>query len=105
VDGVDLSAALLGKPISRSKPLFWEYGRNDSSFAYPKIARDRSPRLAMIEGDWKLLANRDVASAELYRLSVDPSETNNLAAANEVLLRRMLERLLVWRKQLDGARQ
>ena len=49
-DGEDRSAAILGQPIAtRAKPLFWEYGRNNKSFAYPGIARDRSPNVAVRE--------------------------------------------------------
>ncbi|HEX5442282.1 MAG TPA: sulfatase-like hydrolase/transferase [Pirellulales bacterium] len=50
-DGEDLSAALAGELPRRSKPLFWEYGRNATAFAYPKGA-DRSPNVAVLEGDW-----------------------------------------------------
>src|SRR5262249_4680733 len=31
-DGEDMSPALLGKSARRTRPLFWEYGRNDRSF-------------------------------------------------------------------------
>src|SRR5262249_3578963 len=34
-DGEDLSAALRGEQPTRTNPLFWEYGRNEKSFAYP----------------------------------------------------------------------
>ena len=33
----------------RTKPLFWEYGRNAQSFKYP-AGRDRSPNLAVRDG-------------------------------------------------------
>src|SRR5262249_11088579 len=60
LDGEDRAAALLGRPVAeRSKPLFWEYGRNEEFYRYPNIASDRSPNVAVREGRWKLLANAD----------------------------------------------
>src|SRR5262249_4376208 len=74
-DGEDRSAALLGAPAKgRARPLFWEYGRNEKFFAYPGAKngageRDRSPNVAVRDGDWKLLVNADGGAAELYDLS------------------------------------
>ncbi len=59
-DGEDLSEALLGRGTpKRMKPLFWEYGRNTTSFGFPKEAKHRSPNVAVRDGDWKLLVNAD----------------------------------------------
>ncbi len=79
LDGENMSAGWLGKPVARKKPLFWEYGRNNKSFHYPQ-GRDRSPNLAVREGNWKLLVNTDGTGAELYDLATDPKETTNIAA-------------------------
>lgn len=98
-DGEDLSAALLGKSPARAKPLYWEYGRNDKSFAYPAGA-DRSPNVAVRDGDWKLLVNADGTGAELYDLSADPNESKNVAAENADLARRLTDQALKWRKSL-----
>src|SRR6185369_3175892 len=35
-DGEDLSRVLAGETVARTKPIFWEYGRNEKSFAYPQ---------------------------------------------------------------------
>jgi arylsulfatase A-like enzyme len=98
-DGEDLSAALVGKPATRTKPLFWEYGRNDLSFKYP-AAPDRSANLAMREGKWKLLVNANGTGAELYDLLADPNETKNLAAENADIARRMTAAALAWRQSM-----
>ena len=98
-DGEDLSAALLGKPAARTKPLFWEYGRNNTSFFFPD-APDRSPNVAMREGNWKLLINADGTAAELYDLAADPNETKNLAAEKPDIAKRMTEATLAWRKAM-----
>jgi arylsulfatase A-like enzyme len=99
-DGEDLSAALRGESPMRSKPLFWEYGRNDTSFAYPKDPKHRSPKLAIREGQWKLLVHADGHGAELYDLGTDPGEARNLAEVQPEISRRMVEAVLTWRKSV-----
>ncbi|HVJ81161.1 MAG TPA: N-acetylgalactosamine-6-sulfatase, partial [Planctomycetia bacterium] len=100
-DGEDRSAALRGKPQSkRARPLFWEYGRNEKSFAYPRPAGDRSPTLAVREGDWKLLANPEGGGEELYELGADPKETRNLATEKPELAARLAKAVREWRKGL-----
>ena len=47
---------------------------------FPRDAYHRSPSLAIRRGDWKLLVNPDGTNAELYDLSKDANETQNLAA-------------------------
>lgn len=99
-DGEDLSAAIRGEAPQRTLPLYWEYGRNNTSFAYPKDPKHRSPNLAVREGDWKLLFNADGSGAELYNLASDPTETKDLAAAQPVRAKRLTEQALHWRKSL-----
>jgi arylsulfatase A-like enzyme len=98
-DGEDLGAALRGQAPARTKPLFWEYGRNDKSFAYPGGA-NRSPNVAVREGNWKLLVNADGTGAELYDLAADPNEAKNLAAAEPAVAKRLTELAVTWRKSL-----
>jgi arylsulfatase A-like enzyme len=98
-DGEDLSTALLGAGPKRSKPLFWEYGRNATAFAYPK-GDDRSPNVAVLDGDWKLLLNADGTAAELYNLAVDPKETENRARDNPAIAKRLATLALEWRRAL-----
>jgi arylsulfatase A-like enzyme len=100
LDGEDLSAALTGGSPVRRQPVFWEYGRNTNAFAYPKETRNRSPNLAVRQGDWKLLINSDGSGAELYDLAADPNEENNLAAMEPAVARRMAEQALAWRREL-----
>jgi arylsulfatase A-like enzyme len=101
-DGEDFSSALLGKPRpTRAKPLFWEYGRNTSSFAFPK-GQDRSPNVAMREGDWKLLINADGSGVELYNLKADPKETTNVAQNHADIAQRLKQEALAWRRSLPA---
>jgi arylsulfatase A-like enzyme len=100
LDGEDRRPALFGTPLKdRERPLFWEYGRNETFFKYPLNA-DRSPNLAMREAHWKLLVNSDGTRTELYDLSADPRETKNLIAVNPEAAERMTKSLLAWRKSL-----
>jgi arylsulfatase A-like enzyme len=97
--GEDLSPALLGKAATRTKMLFWEYGRNDKSFAFPK-GGDRSPAVALRDGDWKLLVDADGTGAELYDLAADPNEGRDLAGARPDVARRLTDLAVAWRKSL-----
>jgi arylsulfatase A-like enzyme len=97
-DGEDVSGQLHGKATPRAKPLFWEYGRNDTSFKYPGGA-DRSPQLAIREGKWKLLLNADGSQMQFYDLAADPQEKRNVtnAGPTAVLMRK---KLLEWKQSL-----
>jgi len=98
-DGEDVSAAWMGKPLKRRKPMFWEYGRNNKSFAYPQ-GRDRSPNLAVRDGRWKLLINADGSGAELYDLSKDTAERTNLVGKRPAVVERLSCSALDWRKSV-----
>jgi arylsulfatase A-like enzyme len=100
-DGEDLSPSLFGTAMpKRTRPLFWEYGRNDTSFAYPKDGGNRSPNLAAREGNWKLLVNSSGGKAELYDLAADPKETKDLAGTHPEETKRLTDAVLQWRKSL-----
>lgn len=98
-DGEDLSSILPGATPRRSKPIFWEYGRNAKSFAYPKGA-DQSPNVAVLDGDWKMLVNADGSGGELYNLAGDPKETTNRAGSEPEVANRLRKLALEWRKSL-----
>lgn len=95
LDGVDLSAAFRGERPTRGQPLFWEYGR-DPSYLRPGLESDRSPALAVRDGDWKLLMNTDGSGVELYDFSDGFDETRNLAEQRPGIASRLRESLLRW---------
>ncbi|HTU89166.1 MAG TPA: sulfatase-like hydrolase/transferase [Gemmataceae bacterium] len=98
-DGEDLSPVLVGKSLKRTLPLFWEYGRNEKSFAYPG-GKNRSPNLAVRVGDWKLLVNADGTGAELYDLATGPKEIRDQRADRSDVAKRLTDQALKWRKSL-----
>jgi len=98
-DGEDLGPVLRGESPRRSRPLLWEYGRNPTSFAYPK-APDRSPNVAILDGDWKLLVNADGSGSELYDLGRDPQERQDRAAEEPDRARSLAEAALAWRRSM-----
>ena len=66
LDGADVARALAGEPIDRAKPLYWQY---DAAIS--------KPRVAIRDGDWKLLANAELDEFELYNLREDPTERDD----------------------------
>ena len=100
-DGEPLHQALLGQAApARQKPIFWEYGRNATSYAYPNKPEDKSPTLAMRQGDWKLLANPDGTGLQLFDLKTDPNETTDLSAKESQTAQRLKAELLAWKASL-----
>jgi arylsulfatase A-like enzyme len=98
-DGEDRSGPFLGRPAPRTKPLFWEYGRQ-ADYLKPKAAEDCSPNVALRDGPWKLLLNADGTRLELYNVPEDPKETTNLAQQKPDLAKSLAERALAWRRSL-----
>jgi arylsulfatase A len=100
LDGADFSPLFSGQKIRREKPLFWFYW-----------AALNDQRVAMRDGDWKVLAKLDggelpmhsnineanvaavrnakLTDFSLFDLSKDPGETNDLAATNPQKLEQM----------------
>jgi arylsulfatase A-like enzyme len=99
-DGVDIRPALFGRTPTRTKPLFFEYGRNTNSFTFPRDAHHRSPTVAIRDGKWKLLVNSDGTGAELYDIPADPKEATDLASENRQQVRRLTQAALAWRRSL-----
>jgi uncharacterized sulfatase len=96
LDGEDLGATMLGRArATRTKPLFWVRPPDR-----PGPPAYRFPDLAVRDGDWKLLIDKDGGRPQLYDLSKDPGEATNLAAAKVDIVRRLKTMALAWRKTL-----
>ncbi|MBO9152213.1 sulfatase [Chitinophaga sp. GCM10012297] len=94
-DGIDRSRALLGKPSARNREMYWEYGRNDIAYKYPR-GKDKSPNLATRSGDWKLIMNNDGSDVQLYNIKKDRAEANNVAGSEPAVVAKLKDKLLRW---------
>jgi N-acetylgalactosamine-6-sulfatase len=97
LDGEAVDDVLFGKSRGRSKPIMWEWRYNIQGHTLNK-----SPMLAIREGNWKLLLNPDRSRVELYDIPRDPSELNNLADRKPEIVKPLAEKALAWQKTLPG---
>jgi len=97
LDGEDMSVALLGKPTQRTKPLMWEW-----RFRIFGQMTNKSPMLAIRDGNWKMLMNPDRSRIELYDISHDPTELDNVAGQHPEIVKRLSEKLLAWQRTLPA---
>jgi len=99
-DGEDMLDALLGKESKqRSLPLFWRRPPDR-----PGTEKELNPDLAVRDGRWKLLCRIDGRAAELYDLSLDVAESNNVAEDRPGVVASLKSAVLEWNATLpeDG---
>lgn len=98
-DGIVITEVLRGarKLSPRPAPLFWK-----SSARWPAApARpDHWVAWAVLEGEWKLVANTDLSHVELYRISEDFREENDLAASKPAVVEDLTKLLREWQSTL-----
>ena len=93
VDGIDLTPALRGEEQTRG-PVFW---------AYPHYGNQGgSPTAAVRDGDWKLIRFHETGDEELYDLSADVGEANDVAAEHADVASRLSGELDAWLKEVDA---
>lgn len=95
LNGEDVSPALLGKEVSRNKPLFWEW-----RFSVVGDQRYAAPSLAVQEGSWRAYVNADGSELELYDVSSDFGEEKNVAAEYPEVADRLKTKMLEWKATL-----
>nr|WP_197444147.1 hypothetical protein [Maioricimonas rarisocia] len=54
----------------------------------------------MMDGPWKLVANRDVSHIELYDLRSDPLETTDVSDKQPAAVNELLAKLEAWQETL-----
>jgi arylsulfatase A len=94
VDGVSLKPLLSGGSI-QSRPLFWHYPHYSDQGGKPSGA----VRL----GDWKLIEFYEDNRLELFNLSQDPSESQNLVLREPDRAKQLHNLLVDWRKSVDAS--
>lgn len=93
LDGQALCEVLLGKSgASRRGPLFFRRPPDRDAF----FGVENLPDLAVREGRWKLLCERDGSRAELYDLEADPGEGVSLVAREPEIAARLTRAVLAW---------
>ncbi len=92
-DGLNVLAAFKGESFSRPQPLFWEWRG-------PNAQEADWPQLAMREGFHTLVMNYDGNRTELYDLSKDRAQENDLSTADPPRAAAMTAALRVWLKTL-----
>lgn len=98
IDGLSMMEVLTGSAQERKEPLF---------FGYRRLYKDIDGQ-ALVENQYKLLKSAlPHGGYELYDLTTDPTETNNLAAIKPEILATMKVRMAAYdescRRSRDGA--
>jgi arylsulfatase A-like enzyme len=92
-DGENLLGALLGQPVARTRPIFWEWRGNPTE-------PDGWPRLAVRDGDWKLLLTSDAQRVALHRIPMDRAEAADVARDHPAVVSRLTRLALEWKATL-----
>ncbi len=93
-DGENILPTLLGKTQqSRKSPIFWARPPDRKNF---KGFDEPLPDLAVRVGDFKLLCDFDGKRPELYNLTKDPEESNNIAGKHTDKVKSMTKKVTQW---------
>ena len=92
-DGENLLAALQGQPVKRTRPIFWDWtGKAADPHWWP--------RLAVRDGEWKLLLTTDAQRVALHRLTTDRAEAVDVAKDHPEIVARLTRLALAWKATL-----
>ena len=80
MQGVSLKPSFQGKPLERTRPLFWEHEGNR----------------AMRDGKWKLVARGANGPWELYDIDSDRTELDNLVESESGRAASMIAKYEAW---------
>jgi uncharacterized sulfatase len=93
-DGLDMSDALLGRgQPDRTAPVMWLRPPDRPG------PQNKWPDLAIRDGRWKLLVDRDGSQPELFDIAADPNESKNLAEAHREIVRELSGRVSAWDRE------
>ena len=87
LDGEDLSGVWLGESRKRSGPLFWQVSSSNAS-------------ASMRDGNWKLHEEGRRTPLELFDLTRDPSEQENVAKQYPQVVEELSKKLNAWKAEL-----
>ncbi|CAA6690008.1 Choline-sulfatase (EC [Lentimonas sp. CC19] len=90
-DGVSQIAVLKGTPaLVRKKPLFWK----------KQEARASDADFAILDRKWKLLTDVNFKKIQLYDISVDPLEQDDVSQQNPEVAAELLKKVKAWNADL-----
>ncbi len=92
-DGENLLAAFEGEAIPRTRPIYWEW-------LGTKTEPDYWPRLAVRDGNWKLVMTDDAKRVELHQLDNDRAEAQDVANDHPDIVARLTKLALRWKATL-----
>jgi arylsulfatase A-like enzyme len=87
LDGASIRPLLEGQPFERTRPLFWR----NLHYQY---------RIALRDGDWKIVGDSQRNEFELYNLRKDPRETTDLSNHEPERFERMKKELIAYDKDV-----
>ncbi len=87
LDGTSILPLLQGQPFTRPRPLYWR------NLHYEH-------RIALRDGDWKILGDSRRTAFELYNLRKDPHETTDLSTYEPERFERMKKELLAYDREV-----
>lgn len=87
IDSLSFAPALLGQPQKKHDALYWEFHEGGTKQA------------VLLDQHWKGVRVRPGAPLELYDLTTDPGETNNLATSQPEIAKRIEELLTTSRSE------
>lgn len=98
-DGMSQVNALLGKNITaeRIKPLFWKM---DAPWPPRTDQPNHWVAYAVVDGKWKLVSNKDGSYVELYDISRDVYEKNDLKKQRPELVEELMKKIESWKATL-----
>jgi len=103
-DGVSQVSSLLSEAkadakTNRTKPLFWKM---QSGWPIRPTQPYHWVSWAIVDENWKLLANRDATHFELYDIAADPFEKNDLSETESEVAKQLLKKIDDWKATLPA---
>ncbi len=99
-DGQNMLSALQGEAFERSRPIYWVWPPAEKS---KQAGSPDWPHLGYQSGEWKLLVNKSMNKIELYSVTDDWYEGNDVSAQHPEVTEKLLAELDVLRAGFPDA--